>query len=366
MKKLLTELSQEEPGNRQHFSVVQRNKKHFFIKERKMRKHAFYLVLVFIVAGMVLSGCQRDRDQTVVLRLGGIQSAEDLATQAKERMARTVAERSGGTMEIMVFPASQLGSATSQIEAVSIGAQDMFVDASGFVGTFLRDRQIDGMFFLFRDAEHFSAFMASPLNQAMEEEFRNLMGIRLISHNWFRAPRSFVSREPFDFDSFQGKRVRVPDIRGYLESVAAMGGRPTQIAWGEVYLALSQGVVDAAEGPADALYSMRFFEAARNVTVTNHLRDSLQVMINDRTWSRLSQEHQRILVEAANEAGDWYTAQVNATIEAAFNAMRAGGATVREIDLAPFREGVARRIQEIEAEGTIWRGGLYQEIQNIM
>jgi TRAP-type C4-dicarboxylate transport system substrate-binding protein len=335
-------------------------------KERKMIKRlCVSLVLVFVVAGMVFAGGGRDAARPVVVRLGGIQPAEDIASQGMEMMARIAAEKSGGTLEIQVFPASQLGNATAQIEAVSIGSQEMFIDASGFVGTFLRDRQIDAMFFLFRDAAHYRAFMASDLNKGLEEDFLRLKGIRLLGHNWFRAPRSFVSRTPFDANTVQGLRVRVPDIRGYLESVSAIGGSPTQIAWGETYLALQQGVVDAAEGPADSLFSMRFYEAARYVMVTNHIRDSLQLMINDRIWSRLSPEHQRILVEAGNEAGDWYSNQVNTTVENAFRAIREGGGIITEVDVAPLRDRVARRIQEIEAEGNLWRRGLYQEIQNI-
>jgi TRAP-type C4-dicarboxylate transport system substrate-binding protein len=189
--------------------------------------------------------------------------------------------------------------------------------------------------------------------------------MRIISNNWFRAPRSFVAKNAFNAQTIEGMKVRVPDIKGYLESIAAIGGKPTQIAWGETYLALQQGVVDAAEGPADSLYSMKFYEAAKNVIVTNHIRDCLELIINDKTWDRLSAEHQKILVEAANEAGDWYTAQVNATVETAFKNIRAGGGIITEIDAGPLREKVSKRIEAIEAEGSMWRKGLYQEIQNI-
>jgi TRAP-type C4-dicarboxylate transport system substrate-binding protein len=144
-----------------------------------------------------------------------------------------------------------------------------------------------------------------------------------------------------------------------------MGGRPTQLAWAEIYLGLMQGVVDAAEGPFDALYSNNFHEAANYIIMTNHLRDSHVVYINDRTWSRLSQEHQRILVEAANEAGDWYTAQVDANIAAITRRLREAGVTVMDIDAGPLRERIARRVEGIEAEGSMWRRGLYQEVQNI-
>jgi TRAP-type C4-dicarboxylate transport system substrate-binding protein len=251
------------------------------------------------------------------------------------------------------------------MEAVGMGSQDIFIDASSYVGTFLKDRQIDAMFFIFRDAAHFKAFMESGLNKGLEEDFRKLTGIKIISNNWYRAPRCFVAKIPFNAQTFEGLKVRVPDIKGYLESIAAMGGKGTQVAWTEIYLALMQGVVDAAEGPLDALYSNKFHEAGKNVVITNHLRDCMETYINDKAWNRLSPEHQKILVEAADEAGDWYTSQVDATVEAALKGIRDGGGVIVEIDVGPLSEKISRRIEALEAEGSMWRKGLYQEIQNI-
>jgi tripartite ATP-independent transporter DctP family solute receptor len=333
-----------------------------------VKKISLALLLALLVTGLAFSGGQSDSAggaKKVVLRLGGIQPAEDPSSQGMEQIAKIVTEKSGGSLEVQSFPASQLGNATSQMEAVSMGSQEMFIDASGFVGTFLKDRQIDAMFFLFRDAAHYKAFMESDLNKALEEDFRKLKGIRILCSNWYRAPRSFVSKTKFDAQSVVGLKVRVPDIKGYLESIAAIGAKPTQIAWGETYLALQQGVVDAAEGPADSLYTMKFYEAAKNVMVTNHIRDSLELMINDRIWGTLSADQQKLIVDAGRQAGDWYTAQINNVVQTAFKGIRDGGGTITEIDAAPLRDKISKRIDQIEAEGSMWRKGLYKAIQDI-
>jgi TRAP-type C4-dicarboxylate transport system substrate-binding protein len=355
-----------EPANKNRFAEAGNTEKR---KEKKMsKKSACVLVLVLLAAAMIFAGGGQEAaggGKKVVLRLGGIQPVEDPSSQGMARMAAAITEKSGGSLDLQTFPASQLGNATSQMEAVSMGSQEMFLDASGFVGTFLKDRQIDAMFFIFRDAAHYKAFMESDLNKALEEDFRKLKGIRILCSNWYRAPRSFVAKTPFNAQTFVGMKVRVPDIKGYLESIAAIGGKPTQIAWGETYLALQQGVVDAAEGPADSLYTMKFYEAAKNVMVTNHIRDCLELMINDKIWGGLSAEHQKLLVDAGREAGDWYTTQINTVVESAFKGIRDGGGTITEIDVGPLREKVSKRIEEIEAEGSMWRKGLYKAIQDI-
>jgi hypothetical protein len=79
----------------------------------------------------------------------------------------------------------------------------------------------------------------------------------------------------------QGIKMRVPEIEMYLLVWKAMGTQPTQVAWGETYLALMQGLVDAMEGPFDTLLSMKFFEAAQNISMTHHLISASSVCIND-------------------------------------------------------------------------------------
>jgi len=326
------------------------------------------LILVIAAVSMVFAAGSQgapDSGKKVTLRLGTTNPTGELSVQALELAAKWADERSKGTLEIQLFPASQLGSGTAMLEAASLGSLDICVDSSSYVGTFLKDRVIDSMFFTFRDKAHFRAFMQSPLNKAMEDEFRKLKGMRVVSSNWYRNPRSFVSRIAFDANSFVGMKIRVPDIKAYLESVTAMGGRCTQLAWGEVYLGLMQGVVEAAESPTDTLYDNKLHEAAKNIVLTEHLFDCLHWYMNDRAWTRLSPEHQKLLAEVANEAGDWYAGRVEGNLENALKNWRDLGINVVKIDVAPLRERVAKRVAEIEAEGSQWRKGLYQEIQNI-
>ncbi|MGI6433455.1 MAG: TRAP transporter substrate-binding protein [Sphaerochaetaceae bacterium] len=331
----------------------------------------FSLVLAFLmIAGILFAagGGEAGSQKPVTLRVGGIQTTEDPSTKALYKMAEIAKERSNGTLILQIFPASQLGNATNQIEAVTMGSQEMFVDA-GWMGTFLQDKTIDAMWFIFEDANHYKNYINSELNKQFEEEFRKLKNIRIIASNWYRAPRSFSTKKPIkSTEDFKDLIIRIPDLTGYVESVSAIGAKSTQVAWGETYLALKQGVVDAAEGPIDNLYSMNFYEAGKFITVTNHLRDSMQVMINDKKFDSLSAEHQKILVDASLEAGDWYSAQINEVIEQSIQNMKQNGATVTPMDpdvLSDVRDMLIRRIESLDASGKWWKSGLYAQISDL-
>ncbi len=308
-------------------------------------------------------GKKPGEEKKTTLRIGGIQSVEDAASEGMALMAKIAAEKSKGSLEVQVFPASQLGNAISQIEAVSIGSQDMFVDASGFLAQFVPDKNVETLFFTFQSEDHFRKYLGSDLNKRMEEDFLQKKGVRIISNNWLRASRVFASKRDIrKAEDMQGLKTRVPEIKGYLESVAALGAKPTQIAWGEVYLALTQGVVDACEGPQDSMYTMKFFEPTKRIILTNHIRDNLVVLVNERRFKGLSDAQRDALTAAAAEAGDWYTKTIKERVKGFFDKMRAAGTDIHDIDTTGMRERMREAAAKLEGAG-MWKSGLYRAIQ---
>jgi TRAP-type transport system periplasmic protein len=336
------------------------------------RNVVLLLVLGLLIVGMgtAFAGGQQEEGQekSVKLVFGGIQSVEDTATKAMHKMAELAKEKSNGTIELQVNPASQLGNAIQQMEAVSIGSQDMFVDASGFLAQFTPDKNVETLFFTFSTEKHFKAYLESDLNAEMEEDFRTSKGIRIIANNWLRAPRVVASKEPIKgLESFNKLKMRVPEIRGYLESVKALAARPTQIAWGEVYLALMQGVVEACEGPQDSMYTMKFYEPTKNILISNHIRDNLVVMINDKTFNSLSENQQKALVDASVEAGKWYTEQVKSRVDEFFEIMKNEGTNIYTLEnskLEEMQEVMRKAALKLEEQG-MWSKGLYKAIQEL-
>jgi TRAP-type C4-dicarboxylate transport system substrate-binding protein len=245
-----------------------------------------------------------------------------------------------------------------------MGVQDMMFESGSWVATFVPDKNVETMFFLFRDASHYMKYLDSDIMKDFEASFLKQQNIRILANNFARLPRSTVSTKPIrSMADFAGVKERVPDIRGYLESVAAMGASPVQVAWGETYLALQQGVVGAYESPLDMVYTSKFFEPAKYVTMTEHQRDNMVIMINENKFKSLTPEQQNILIVAGREAGDWYRAQIAEKVDKFLVQMKAAGTEFIEIDLVPLREAVRARAHEMEKKG-IWPAGLYDKIAN--
>jgi TRAP-type C4-dicarboxylate transport system substrate-binding protein len=84
--------------------------------------------------------------------------------------------------------------------------------------------------------------------------------------------------------------------------VQALGGSPTPIAWGELYTALQQRMVDGAENNPPSFYSNRHFEVCKHLTMDEHTRVPDILLISQRVWDGLSPHVQQWVQEAADES----------------------------------------------------------------
>src|SRR5690606_41194051 len=60
-----------------------------------------------------------------------------------------------------------------------------------------------------------------------------------------------------------GLKVRVMESPTASNMVKAMGSSPTPVSYGELYTALQQGIVDAAENNAPSLYTSKHYEVCK-------------------------------------------------------------------------------------------------------
>lgn len=306
----------------------------------------------------------------VVLKYGGTMSTEDYCTQAQYMVADLVKEKTNGTLVVEVYPSGQLGDAVAQLEATSIGSQDLFTEALGYTSSVIPQADILTFYYVFEGRDHYSKFIESDIWKSWIEEYCQKTGTRIVESNWLRCPRVICSKTPITgLADMQNIKVRIPATGiAMLESFKAMGMNPTPVAWGEVYLALQQGVVEACEGPVDSCYSMKFYEPTMNITKDNHNYDSLGTYMNDAKLQSLSEEHRTALLEALHEAGLWYSEQTGAYEEECYSKMAAEGCNVIELEPAKKQEladAVKKRILELEGDGTLVKG-VYDQIQALL
>lgn len=256
-----------------------------------------------------------------------------------------------------------LGSAKSVMEQHVSGTVDIFCNELVWFADYVPDMQILGWGFTFRNPQHMIDFFESPLFDPLEEKAIET-GVRILAARPTQPRMMFSAITVNSIDDIQNIKMRVPQLKSYLELWTALGTLPTQVSWSEVYLALSTGVVVAAEGPPTDAGKQRFQDAAPYVTRTDHLFSTVHISIGEQTWQELTPEQQEVVQTLATEATEWGMEQAQAEVQSVLDGFVADGATVSDVDRAPFLERVEGAVGMMEDEG-LWRPGLWQDIQGL-
>lgn len=270
--------------------------------------------------------------------------------------------RSGGAITVNYVAGQSLGSAPQVTDQMIAGTVESFGNVIDWFAPLERDFQVFAWGFTFRDDAHLQAFLDSPRFAEMADRVLANHGVRILAAAPSQSRVLFSTRPITSADDLVGLSMRVPQLESYLELWTALGTRPTQVPWGEVFLALRTGLVAAAEGPVSGAYAQRFHEAAPEITVTNHVVSVLSYSINEARFQRMSPQHREWVVESARAAVEWGHQQSVAETEAVFAKMVAEGARLHRMDVAALQARALAAVERLEEKG-LWSKGLWAEIQ---
>lgn len=290
----------------------------------------------------------------------------DLAAQEWQRL---VEEKSGGTMEVELFPSSQLGSKSDLTDQMLMGEPIITIsDGSALAEYGAPEMSILCAPYIFDEWDDYMKLRESDW-WAEQEELLEASGLHIITSNWIFGERHIMSTKPIhSIDDLKGVILRAPDTQMYMKSFEALGAAPTAMAWGDCYTALQQGTIDALENTLTTLYAGGFGEIAKNLTLTSHVRNASQWICGQSWWETLTEEQQNILIEAGDEAG-----LKNNELEASTSAesktkMEEQGVTIIELsdeELAGFADA-ALSLYGDSAITANWRDDLYNYIKEII
>ncbi len=309
-------------------------------------------------------------DPKIELSFGGTAAADDLITQGMERVAQLAEERSGGSIVINVFPASQLGDAVAQIESMIGGGQDMMIEAQGsYMQQYgVKDAAVNS-FGLVETQEALAKELESDMWKEFEDEFKEINNVDTLANNWIRQPTAIACKKPLrTMEDFQGVKLRVVPSSTTTAVYEALGFSPTPVAYSETYLSLSQGVIDGTIASYDAMYTMGFYEVAPYMTKYGNSCTNVAVWINSSRFASMTPAQQQILTEVCQEVGDWYTENSNEIMKEYEEAMIAGGATIIEVD-ETFVEEANQKLSEVAysfEEAGEMRQGIYDELAALL
>lgn len=262
--------------------------------------------------------------------------------RAMVSLAERVAERSGGSLQIDIHPGEQLGSERETLELLQIGSIGMTKVSASVLEGFVPVYAVLGLPYLFRDEAHRFAVLEGEIGRRILARGASV-GLRGLAY-YDAGSRSFYSaRRPILHpDDLAGLKIRTQESALAIEMVEALGGSATPIAWGELYSALQQGIIDGAENNPPSFHLSRHFEVCGYYALDEHTATPDVLLIGAGVWASLAVAEQRLLEEEAAASARLQRRLWREATREALAEVEAAGVQVLRPDKAPFVARVSR------------------------
>ena len=325
-----------------------------------MKTRSLILAGVLAALWQTLPAAAQD---TIRIRLAHSLSTTEPAHVAAEYFAKNVAQRTGNKVQIQIFPSEQLGSGKEVNEMIRQGANVMNITDPGYLSDFVPDIGVLNGPYLIKDPGDYTRLLASDWYKGVEKKLE-AAGFKLVMANGFFGQRHLIAdkavRKPEDM---AGMTVRVPPNTMWIETFKSMGARPTTVQWSEVYNALQQNVVAAAEAPLGSLWGSKLHETRKVISMTGHFTAFVMWPINANYFNKLPADVRRVLLEEGKKAGDEMTRLTLESQNDYVNKFKAAGVTfVSDVDLGAFQKSTSGVYKAFPK----WTPGLHDTVMNVL
>jgi len=224
--------------------------------------------------------------------------------------ADEVKKRTAGRYEMQVFPASSLGKETDINQGLTLGTVDVIYTGQLFAARTHPPLAIGGAPFMFRDFNHWKAYVNSPLYAELADGYLKKGGNKPIAVTYYGVRHMTANKAINKPEDMKGLKVRVPDAPLYTMFPRGVGANPTPIAFAEVYLALQNGTVDAQENPLPTIEAKKFYEVQSHINLTGHITEMLMTIVAGGVWNKLSDADKKSFEAIFKEAGSKATDEI--------------------------------------------------------
>lgn len=263
---------------------------------------------------------------------------------------KALEKKSEGRLAIKIFPDGMLGSEREVLELLQIGSVAVTKVSAATLSNFVPEYHVLGIPYLFRSKEHQFDVLEGPIGKSILEKgekfwLRGLCYYDAGSRSFYTSSKAI--RTP---DDLKGLKIRTMNNQMAINMVNAMGGSATPMAYGELYTAIQQGVVDGAENNPPSFVSSNHHEVAKYYTLDQHSSVPDVLIIGTKFWDKLSDKERVWVQEAADESSQAEKVFWNESVEASMKTAKEFGVEIITPDKSLFAEKSKSVLEEFLKE----------------
>ena len=264
----------------------------------------------------------------------------------------TYVNANSNSVEVKVFPASQLGQSREVIEAMRLGG-----GASGTTGgpaeyaSFVKRIGVLGLPFMWKSYAHAEAVLDGPVGKELEADMEKA-GFKVLSWAVSWGYRNVVTakKEVKTAADLKGLKIRTIPTKVFVSAINAMGANATPMNFGEIYTSLQSGVLDGYEHTAATTVSFKLNEVACCIAMTRHLMDPTVLVFSLAEWKKFSPAEQAVMQKGAQEAAAIVRKMAPEKEAESLATVKKLGMKVVDIDVAPMQQAAATAQDELAKE----------------
>lgn len=337
-----------------------------------MKRIILVMLAVFMVA-LLLTGCggqkqAGSKDGKVTIQVGYENNPGEPLDKALNKWKELLAEKSNGTMELVLYPSSQLGNKNDLIDQMLAGQPVItLADGAFYADRGVKDFGIVFGPFLFKDWDECWKLTKSDW-YADQSKALEAKGLKILSSNWVYGDRHTLTKKPVNtVEDLKGMKIRVPNNVIQVKGCEVLGAVPTPMALGDTYTALQQGTIDGVENPLPVLYNGKFQEVAKYLILDGHVKNFTTWVCGTEFFNSLTKEQQDMLISTGEEAGVYNNQLQKEAEKDVLEKFKAEGVTVVE----PSEEVLNGFREKSKAFYTLpdfkdWTPGLYETVLKAM
>ena len=269
------------------------------------------------------------------IKFGHVGEPGSLFAASADEFAKRANARLGGKAKVVVFGSSQLGGDKELLQKVKLGTVDIALPST----VMSSEADLFGVFempYLVKDRNHMQRIENEVFWKTLAPA-AEAKGLKILAV-WENGYRHITnSKRPINTPAdLQGIKLRVPEGKWRVKMFQAYGANPSPMKFSEVFTALQTGVMDGQENPFSQIYSAKFHEVQKHLSLSGHVYTPAYITVGSKKWAALPADVRKGLESIAKDMQKFVYATAEKDENELLAVIKSAGVTVNEADKAAF------------------------------
>jgi C4-dicarboxylate-binding protein DctP len=308
---------------------------------------------VWMIAGVLacLAAVPARAEDPIIIKFSHVVAPDTPKGKAAEKLKQLAEERTHGRVKVEVYPNSQLYKDKEELEALQLGAVQMLAPSVSKFGPLgIKEFEAFDLPYIFPSVAALRRVSDGPIGKSLFKKLepKGIIGLGY----WDNGFSVITANKPIHkLEDFRGLKMRIQSSKVLEATYRSLGALPQVLAFSEVYQALQTGVVDGGENTPSNIYTQKFHEVQKYLTVSDNTYIGYALIVNKKFWEGLPADVRGELETAVKDATAYCNSIAEQENRDALGKIKASGTVefyiLSDQEKAEWRKGLLKVHEEM-------------------